>query len=109
MLASLLNRVGIKLTLTDRAAVPPRWGRKPGGDYKAQESKKPGDGPPDLDQMWRDFNARLNRMFGAKNSGDAGGPGGYRPDSKGAGVTAGVIAIIVALIWLASGDRKSVV
>ena len=33
MLASLLNRLGIKLSLND-----PRWGRKPEGDPKAQDS-----------------------------------------------------------------------
>jgi len=69
----------------------------------AQESKKPGEGPPDLDQMWRDFNARLNRLFGQKNGGDSGGGGPYRPDLKGAGITVGVIGSIVALVWLASG------
>lgn len=98
MLASLLKRVGIKLSLND-----PRWGRKPEGDYKAQESKRPGEGPPDLDQMWRDFNQRLSRFFGGKNNGDAGGPGPYRPDGKGVGATAGVIAAIAGFIWLASG------
>ena len=100
MLASLLNRLGIKLSLND-----PRWGRKPEGDPKAQDSKRPGEGPPDLDQMWRDFNARLNKMFGGKNNGDGGapGPGPYRADSKGAGVIAGIIGIIALLIWLTSG------
>jgi membrane protease subunit HflK len=99
MLVSLLKRVGIKLTLND-----PRWGRKPEGGHKAQEGKKPGEGPPDLEQMWRDFNQRLNRLFGQKNAGgESGGPGGYRPDMKGAGITASVVAVIVAFIWLASG------
>ncbi len=98
MLASLIKRIGVKLTLND-----PRWGRKPEGDHKAQEGKKPGEGPPDLDQMWRDFNARLNRLFGNKNGGGGGDGGGYRPDMRGAGVTAGVIFAIVAFIWLASG------
>jgi len=89
MLASLLNRVGIKLPLNDP---------------KRQDSKRPGEGPPDLDQMWRDFNQRLNRLFSGKNNGDSGGgPGPYRPDAKGAGVTAGLIGGIVGLIWLASG------
>jgi membrane protease subunit HflK len=97
MLASLIKRIGVKLTLND-----PRWGRKPEGDHKAQEGKKPGEGPPDLDQMWRDFNNRLNRLFGNKNGGGGGGDG-YRPDMRGAGVTAGVIFAIVAFIWLASG------
>ena len=88
MLASLLYRLGL--------APSPH-------DPKAQDGKRPGEGPPDLDQLWRDFNARLNRLFGARNDGNGPGPGGYRPDSKGASVTAGLIAIIAAFIWLASG------
>lgn len=98
MLVSLLKRFGIKLSLND-----PRWGHKPQGDHKAQEGRRPGEGPPDLDQMWRDFNARLNRLFGNRgnNGGDAGGP--YRGEGRGAGITATVIGFIVALIWLASG------
>ena len=73
MLVSLLKRCGIKLSLND-----PRWGHKPNGDHKAQEGRRPGEGPPDLDQLWRDFNARLNRIFGGRNNGgdSGGGPGG---------------------------------
>lgn len=98
MLVSLLKRFGIKLSLND-----PRWGKNPGSDHKAQEGRRPGEGPPDLDQMWRDFNARLNRLFGNRgnNGGDAGGP--YRGEGRGAGITASVIGFIVLLIWLASG------
>ncbi|MEO7493949.1 MAG: FtsH protease activity modulator HflK [Massilia sp.] len=94
MLVSFLRRIGIKLSLND-----PRWGNRPQGDHKAQESKRPGEGPPDLDQMWRDFNVRLNRIFGQKNSGGDGG-GGFQPSARGASVT---VTIIVAFIWLASG------
>jgi len=97
MLVSLLRRLGVKLSLND-----PRWGHRPEGDNKQQESKRPGEGPPDLDQMWRDFNLRLNRLFGKNTGGEPGG-GGYRPDMKGAGITAGVIGAIVLFIWLASG------
>ncbi|MDB5790640.1 MAG: HflK protein [Massilia sp.] len=98
MLVSLFKRFGIKLSLND-----PRWGKNPGSDHKAQEGRRPGEGPPDLDQMWRDFNARLNRLFGNRgaNGGDAGGP--YRGEGRGAGITASVIGFIVLLIWLASG------
>ncbi|MFC5462005.1 FtsH protease activity modulator HflK [Massilia niabensis] len=98
MLVSLLKRFGVKLSLND-----PRWGKNPEGDHKAQEGRRPGEGPPDLDQMWRDFNARLNRLFGNRgnNGGDAGGP--YRGEGRGAGITASVIGFIVLLIWLASG------
>lgn len=69
---------------------------------KAQEGKKPGEGPPDLDQMWRDFNARLNRLFGPKGPGDNGG-GAQGPDMKGAGITLTIIGFILGFIWLASG------
>lgn len=81
----------------------PRWGRNPDDDRKAQEGRRPGEGPPDLDQLWRDFNARLNRMFGNRGNGggDNGAPG--RGDMRGASVTFGVVAVIVGLIWLASG------
>jgi membrane protease subunit HflK len=80
----------------------PRWGHnpKPGDEPKAQQGKGSGnEGPPDLDQLWRDFNQRLNRLFG-KRSGDG---GGYRPDARGVGVTASVVGAILLLIWLASG------
>ncbi|MCS0656465.1 FtsH protease activity modulator HflK [Massilia terrae] len=96
MLASILKRTGIKPSLND-----PRWGHNPKSDTKAQEGRRPGEGPPDLDQLWRDFNARLNRLFGQRGSGGDGGK--LKPDMRGAGITASVIVFIVALIWLASG------
>jgi membrane protease subunit HflK len=102
MLVSILKRFGVKLSLND-----PRWGRNPEDDRKAQDGRRPGDGPPDLDQMWRDFNARLNRLFGGRGNnnggGDNGGPGPGRGEMRGAGIGAGVIAVIVGFIWLASG------
>jgi membrane protease subunit HflK len=82
----------------------PRWGHRLEDGRKRQEGRRPGknnndnEGPPDLDQLWRDFNQRLNRLFGKR---DGGGP--YRPDSRGVGITVSVVAAIVALIWLASG------
>jgi membrane protease subunit HflK len=83
----------------------PRWGHNPksGDKPKAQQGKGPSnnnDGPPDLDQLWRDFNQRLNRLFGKRGGGDG---GGYRPDARGVGVTASVVGAILLLIWLASG------
>ena len=98
MLVSLLKRFGIKLSLND-----PRWGHKPDQDAKAQEGRRPGEGPPDLDQMWRDFNARLNRLFGPRNGGNDPGNGGPRADHRGTGVIAASAAIVILLIWLASG------
>ncbi|HEU4777596.1 MAG TPA: protease modulator HflK, partial [Telluria sp.] len=97
-----MQRLGLKLSLND-----PRWGAdKKDGNRHAQEGNKPGDGPPDLDQLWRDFNQRLNAIFGQKKGPDNGPtPSGPRPDMKGAaGITAGAVAAVVALIWLASGS-----
>jgi membrane protease subunit HflK len=71
------------------------------------------DGPPDLDELWRDFNRKLGGLFGGKGAprgngsggGDDGGSDGpsFPPDMKSAGIGAGLIAGVVALIWLGSG------
>jgi membrane protease subunit HflK len=68
-----------------------------------------GDGPPDLDELWRDFNRKLGNLFGGKGggprgngSGDGGGPS-FQPDMKSAGIGIGLISGVVALIWLGSG------
>jgi len=71
-----------------------------------------GEGPPDLDELWRDFNRKLSGLFGGKGggsrnngSGEGGGPGGpnFQPDMKSAGIGFGLVAGVVALIWLGSG------
>jgi modulator of FtsH protease HflK len=95
----------------------PRWGR--GEDNKNSEGnrpdQKPGDngrgpnqGPPDLDELWRDFNRRLGKLFGGgrRGNGDGGGGfggGNFQPDMKSAGIGAGLVAAIVVLIWLGTG------
>ena len=70
------------------------------------------DGPPDLDELWRDFNRKLSGLFGGKGGGspnrndnDGGGGGGpsFKPDMKNAGIGAALVAGVVALIWLGSG------
>lgn len=67
------------------------------------------DGPPDLDELWRDFNRRLSGLFGGGRGGgqrpesSGGGGGGQPPDMRSAGIGAGLIAGVAALIWLASG------
>ena len=76
-----------------------------------------GDGPPDLEELWRDLNKKLNGVFGGKgnttprrdNSGNNNGgdgdkrPSNFQPDMKSAGIGVGLIAGVVALLWLASG------
>ncbi|MEY4560858.1 MAG: hypothetical protein RLZZ618_135 [Pseudomonadota bacterium] len=64
-----------------------------------------GDGPPDMEEMWRDFNRRLSSLFGGggqRPSGPGNG-GNYQPDMKNAGVGIGLIAGVVVLIWAGSG------
>ena len=65
-------------------------------------------GPPDLDELWRDFNQKLGNLFGGfKNSGrngsGSGGGGGFQPDMKSAGIGVGLIAGVALLIWLGTG------
>lgn len=100
MLVSFLKRRGLKFSLND-----PRWGRGSQDENQQnqqQNGRRPNDGPPDLDQLWKDFNQRLNRLFGnRKGGGDSGG--GFTPDMKGTGIGAGVIAVIALFLWLASG------
>ena len=69
-----------------------------------------GDGPPDLDELWRDFNRKLSGLFGGKSggprgngsSGNGSGDGGnFQPDMRSAGIGAGLVAGVIALIWLA--------
>ncbi len=102
MLASILKKFGLKFSLND-----PHWGRgsKDGEQEPRQEgNKKPNDGPPDLDQLWRDFNQRINRIFNKQGGGGGrGGEGGGMPSARGAGIGAGVIAGVVLFLWLVSG------
>ena len=87
MFVSILKKIGLKFSLND-----PRWGRSSQDDKnQMQNNKKPGEGPPDLDQLWRDFNQRITSFFGGKNSE---GGDGYRPDAKGAGIGFSVVVLI---------------
>ncbi len=69
------------------------------------------EGPPDLDELWRDFNRKLSGLFGGKpptpgrpGGGDGGGGGpSFQPDMKSAGIGAGLIGGVAVLIWLGSG------
>ncbi|MBA4216122.1 MAG: FtsH protease activity modulator HflK [Roseateles sp.] len=61
------------------------------------------EGPPDLDELWRDFNRKLSGLFGGRAGGNGNGSGGGSPDMKGAGIGIGLIAGVVALGWLGSG------
>ncbi len=81
-----------------------------GADGLVYSNRK--DGPPDLDELWRDFNRKLNGLFGGRKSGGpvrpggeppAGAPGPFQPDMKSAGLGLGLIAVVSLLLWLGSG------
>jgi modulator of FtsH protease HflK len=96
--------------------LPRRLVSRPEGANVMQQQGK-GDGPPDLDELWRDFNRKLGGLFGnqggdrrGSNNNDRGGGGpgnsggpSFQPDMKSAGIGVGLIAVVAALIWLGSG------
>lgn len=77
---------------------PPRGG---GGSGRG-----PNQGPPDLDELWRDLNRKLGAMFGGR-SGQGGKPpgngGNHPPDMKSTGIGVGLILSVITLIWLGTG------
>jgi membrane protease subunit HflK len=83
------------------------------------ESNGRNEGPPDLDELWKDFNRKLSGLFGQKGGsgsprrdngdggfggGGGGGAGGnFQPNMKSAGIGVALIGGIAVLIWLGSG------
>jgi membrane protease subunit HflK len=80
--------------------------RRRGGDTLVYNNGR-NDGPPDLDELWRDFNRKLSGLFGGRGSGSppgrGDGPSGFQPDMKSAGIGLGLISAVVVLGWLGSG------
>lgn len=110
----------------------PRWGRgddasrnegskdgqEPGRDEDSRSPQRPprgqgpNQGPPDLDELWRDFNRKLGGLLGNKGgrgggtgggNGSGGGMPGFTPSPKTTGIGAGLIVGVAALIWLGTG------
>jgi len=94
MFVSLLKRIGLTLSIND-----PQWGRGSQNDNK--DGKKPNEGPPEIEQMWRDLNQWLKRVLGGKGDQNSGG-GGFNPDSTSAKIGVGMIIVIFLFIWLVS-------
>jgi len=78
----------------------PNWGR--GGSRGPQGPGGGSQGPPDLDELWRNFNRRLNELFGRRRRGGADEPP-TPPSSWRFGGGAGVLIALVLAVWLASG------
>lgn len=73
----------------------PQWGKRPGGGNQ---------GPPDLDEVWRNFQKKFSGLFGGRGGGgrpgsESGAPLG--PKQLGGGAI--ILVALVAGIWLASG------
>lgn len=89
-----------------------RWGRGEGGGSseppeppREPKPQRPSSGPPDLDELWRDFNQKLGRLLGQRGGrgGSGAPPESGPPGFKGAGLGAGLVAGLVLVFWLASG------
>jgi membrane protease subunit HflK len=84
----------------------PGWGRgQSGGGNEPPRRPPQGNGPPDLDQVWRDVTSRISGLFGGKrgggNNGGPAGNGGLSPRQSKIGL--GVIVAAAVVLWLASG------
>ncbi|HEX2197641.1 MAG TPA: FtsH protease activity modulator HflK [Burkholderiales bacterium] len=76
----------------------PNWGR--GGSRGPQGGGN--QGPPDLDELWRNFNRKLSELFGKRRRGGGDEPPSP-PSSWQIGGGAGVLIALVLAVWLASG------
>lgn len=87
---------GLLMSIND-----PRWGNNQGDDKRGGDDQ----GPPDLEDIWRDFNGRLGRAFGRSGSGGNGPGGADRPpvSSRQLGGGVGLVVVVVLLVWLGSG------
>ncbi len=70
----------------------PQWGKRGNSG-----------GPPDLDEIWRNMNRRLNDFLGRRGAGDGGDDGGGPPRRGLALGGAGLVVALVLVVWLASG------
>jgi membrane protease subunit HflK len=63
--------------------------------------RRPGKGPPDLDELLRRMQKKVRALFGGGSSGGGGGPA---PAAGGRGVGIGAIAIGLVLLWALFGS-----
>ncbi|ALM83736.1 FtsH protease activity modulator HflK [Bordetella sp. N] len=85
----------------------PGWGRgNQNGNEPPRRPQGNGDGPPDLDEVWRDFNNRIGAIFGRKGGGRGNRPtgtGGAPSSPRNARIGLGLIVLVLVGLWLASG------
>src|SRR5437762_1999424 len=78
----------------------PTWRR--GGSRGPRGPGGGNQGPPDRDELWRNFNRRLSELFGRRRRGGADEPPSP-PSSWRFGGGAGALFALVLAVWLASG------
>jgi len=91
----------------------PGWGRGNNNNSNggSEPPRRPGqnEGPPDLDEVWRDFNNKLGSLFGRKPRRGGGGFGGGNGSGGGVNLPKGspklfvVLGVVIVGLWLASG------
>ncbi|CAN5201497.1 FtsH protease activity modulator HflK [soil metagenome] len=70
----------------------------------SEPPRRPNDGPPDLEEAWREFNRKLGGLFGKPSRGAPRPPsGGNGMPGRGARFGFGIVVAIAALLWLGSG------
>ncbi len=73
----------------------PQWGKRRGNS-----------GPPDLEDIMRTFNQKINEIFGRKGGGDGGddegGSNGRNPNRHGGGGIA-IVLVLLLVAWIGSG------
>lgn len=86
---------------------PPEGPQPPPADDGKRPRPSASNGPPDLDELWRELNRKLNKFLGQNRGGGnqppGGGGGGFNPDFKQARGLLGLVAVVVVLIWLGTG------
>jgi len=93
---------------TDTHNSTPPEDNKPPQQPPPNNNRPTGNGPPDLDELWRDFNKKLSGFFGSPKKGGGGGepPVGGKPPSLNFNIgkygIGAIVAVIVA-IWLSTG------
>jgi modulator of FtsH protease HflK len=116
-LAMAASRLFLAAVAAGLGRLLPRWRARAQArhDHLVLQGGNRNDGPPDLDELWRDFNRKLSGLFGGKGGGGSGGPrrddsggsggGGspFQPDMKNAGIGVGLIGGVALVVWLGSG------
>jgi len=82
----------------------PQWGRGGGsgdaGDGQRPQRRPDGqDGPPDLEELWRELNRRLGTLFGA----GSGGPGDGGSEARRAVLGVAIVLAAIMIIWMMLG------